>query len=141
MKKILEKGFLAIAFPLLFCSSPLAVMAQQNTVIVTDAKGTGIKDVVVTIFEGTAGKCGCIRSFCMMLSFASVPTDEKGHAEFRDKAKPLKPGISYMAFIGAKCESYQQQCTQYEDCRFTATSSKKIDTDRKGNFNAVTIIK
>src|SRR5258705_3991799 len=144
MKKMPEKGFLAIAIALLFCSAPLTLIAQQNTIIVTDAKGDGIKGATVIIFEGTTGKCNCVLGICSMPSFDAVLTNDKGRAEFRNKAKPFNPGTTYAAYVNCTCSSsnQQQQCTKDGDCHFviSAGQPRTFVTDKNKNFAAITII-
>lgn len=151
MKNLLKLNFVpSIAILLFFCMGSLALHGQKNTVIVRDAKGSGIPNITVYLFTTKAVSCKCFPLGGCTFSpnpFDVSKTGNSGHASFGDKGDPeLKPNTTYYAAIDAKCIDPQIQNQPCHDtnnpCGFSVTwAQDPCKTNEKGKFDPVVIKK
>jgi len=146
MKKLIDFAIanMVIAFFIVICS--VYSFGQSNTVLVTNAEGSGIGGVLVFIFEKKENSCTCFDGGCIMtIPFDANETDKNGQAKFGEKGDPQpKPNTTYFASIDAKCtktQNQQQPCdNQTNLCKYSATYME-VKTDKKGKFKVVKFIK
>lgn len=151
MKKLLNHYIATATVVLLFvCLNSMPLHGQKNTVIVKDAKGTGISGISVFLFTTKTVSCKCFPlGGC---TFSPAPFDisltgNSGHAKFGEKGDPeLKPNTTYYAAIDAKCIDPQiqnQPCNDTNNpCGFSITwAQDPCKTNDKGKFDPISIIK
>lgn len=148
MKNSIGPNIPGFYFVIFFFIMMQTLQGQKNTVIVRDAKGTGIEGVTVYLFDKKEGRtCVCFDGGCLMSppAYDINTTGNSGHAKFGQKGDPvIKPNTTYYASIDAKCsktQDQQQPCNNQTNlCKFEA-SYKEAKTDDKGKFDAVIFTK
>jgi hypothetical protein len=146
MKNPLKKEFSNLQLFLILLFTSLSVSAQKNTVIVTDANGTGVANVNVFLFEIKPTSCVCFMGGCLFSNpaFDANVTNKNGQAKFAEKGDPQpKPSTTYYASINATCTKTQgqQPCDNNNNlCNFAATFME-FKTDKKGSFDVVKFVK